>query len=225
MSETITARPSSEFFRNRFSRARGGDGDERGGKNDPPKRGHVNVFYRYYKGKKLGPYYVRRWKIGRKLFKEYIKPKDVERVKAECKAFKEGRKAVSVFLDNVEFLGNCLNRYDRGKIVTPAMEDYIRRIWNEGPYITGKPQMRRKVTREIVTVDGEQMIKKTVFELDGTTKVFMVPFLINHLRKRAKPWRGTFENLKDMFMDIWDSVHGETQSQNNGPNGWLRPAF
>jgi hypothetical protein len=90
----------------------------------PAKRGHVKVFSCYYKGKKLGPYYVRRWKIGKKLFKEYLKPKDVERVKPECQAHREGRKRVSNLLSNFEFLRNGLNRYDSGRVVTPAMEDY-----------------------------------------------------------------------------------------------------
>jgi len=113
------------------------------------QKGWVSTYYRHYKGKKLGPYYVRRWKVGRKIHREYIKPQDVERVKAECQAYREGRRNISRMLDNFNFLGNMLNRYDAGKVVTAAMENYIRRIHNEGIYITGRPQMRRKVTREM----------------------------------------------------------------------------
>jgi len=191
----------------------------------PHKRGHVNTYYCYYKGKKLGPYYVRRGKVGKKLFKEYIKPDQVEKVKAECQAHRNRRREISNCLSNFEFLGRCLNRYDQGKVATTAMEDYIRRIYHEGPYISGKPQMPRKVTREIVAVAGKQMIKKTVFELDGSTTVFMVPFLINDLIKRVNAWRETFKEIEDTFMDIWESVHGNAQSQSKGPNVWLSPAF
>jgi hypothetical protein len=147
--------------------------------NQATQKGWVNTYYRYYKGKKLGPYYVRRWKVGNKLHREYVKPADVERVKAECQANREGRRRINRMLDNFNFLGQMLNRYDAGKLVTPAMEDYIRRIHHEGIYITGRPQMRRKVTRTLAKVGGEEMLVTTIFELDGTTKVFMVPFLVN----------------------------------------------
>jgi len=199
--------------------------------NPAPKRGHVNKFYRHYKGKKLGPYYVRRWKINGRLHKEYIKPKDVERVKAECQAHRQKQKEISNFLTNFNFLGNCLNRYDTGKIVTQAMEAYIRRIYHEGPYISGKPQMRRKVTRELVTVDGKQMIKKTVLELDGTTNVFMVPFLANRLKPSIfqDVLAGNFDRLTSFVEEIWEEVHGKRPDADRGPSGplsnaWLQPA-
>ena len=91
--------------------------------NKQPTRGWINCYYRTYKGKRPGPYYVRRLKVGKKLFKEYVKADQVEKIRAECQAHREGRKRISRFLNNVEFLGNCLNRYDSGEVVTLAMED------------------------------------------------------------------------------------------------------
>ena len=51
-------------------------------------RGWIQTTYRHYKGKKLGPYYVRRWKEGKRIFKEYIKFEDLERIRAECDAYR-----------------------------------------------------------------------------------------------------------------------------------------
>ncbi len=188
------------------------------------KRGSVNCFYRTYKGKRLGPYYVRRWKVGRKIHREYIKPQDVERVKAECQAYREGKRNISKMLDNFNFLGTMLNRYDANKLVTPAMEDYICRIYHEGIYITGRPQMRRKVTREIIKVDGKEMIKKTIFELDGTTKVFMVPFPTNffNIAFLTESIEQKWQRFQDAMSDIWHEVH---EKPKEGPqNPWLQPA-
>jgi len=118
-----------------------------------------------------------------------------------------------------------MNRYDSGKIVTPEMEKYILRIRYEGPYITGRPRMRRTVTRQLVLVDGNRMIKKTIFELDGTTKVFMVPFVANFLT-----WAEQRERLEKMFFDAWEKYHGKKLDMDCGPsappsNPWLQPAF
>jgi hypothetical protein len=109
-------------------------------------RGWVNSFYRHYKGKRLGPYYVRRWKVGRKLHREYIKPQDVERIKAECAAHRErqqtkseGARRTNNFVSNFAFMAKMLLLWERGKDSTPAQYAYLQRIDQEGMFITGWP--------------------------------------------------------------------------------------
>src|SRR5262249_58383300 len=87
--------------------------------NPATQRGWLNTFYRYHKGKKLGPYFVRRWKVGGKIHRQYIKPEDVEKVRAQCAAHrteqkrrKEHNKQLNILLDNFNFLGAMMNRYD-----------------------------------------------------------------------------------------------------------------
>ncbi len=187
------------------------------------QKGWVNCFYRYYKGKKLGPYYVRKWKVGRNVHKEYIKPADVERVKAQCQAYREmqrerkaNRKRVSTFIDNWDYLGRMLNRYDTNKPVYPQHEAYIIRLHEEGMYITGRPRTRRHVKRHLAKIGGEEMIVTTTFELDGTTKVFMAPLKINN----------PFDRLKEIFDQVVAEVFdgkkrpGRPRKQRNQ---WLRP--
>ena len=175
-----------------------------------PLKGCVNTFYRHYKGRRLGPYFVRRWKIGRKVYREYIKPADVERVRAACQAYRESRRGINTFIDNFDFLGKMMNRFDKDKVVSPAMGNYILRLRREGMYISGRPPMRRKITRQLAYIDGEPMTIKTVFELDGTTKVFMVPFFTNRFRKRVK----TFEEwLSEIANEAWNKAHPDPNSQ------------
>ena len=55
-------------------------------------RGWVNRYYVVVGGKRLGPYFVRRWKQNGKLCKEYVELRDVKRVKAACERYREKRK-------------------------------------------------------------------------------------------------------------------------------------
>ena len=196
-----------------------------GNQKSSTKKGCVNTFYRYYKGKKLGPYYVRRWKVGRQLHKEYIKAKDVERVKAECKAHKEGKKEVNRWLTNtianLNYIEKMCKWEDQGR-VRPCDHAYVRRLQTEGWDIDGRPRTRRHVTREIKTIDGKQMIVKTVHEVDGTTRVFMVPFFVNQI----KNWfTDPIEALNRIFENAWNAVHGPDKQKTQSQNLWLQPQF
>src|SRR5689334_3869614 len=80
-------------------------------------RGWIDTFYRTYKGKRLGPYYVRKWRVGRKIKREYIKAKDLESVKAQCEENKRRRldriqagKNENRFIDNFKFLWTMIER-------------------------------------------------------------------------------------------------------------------
>jgi hypothetical protein len=113
------------------------------------KKGWVTASYRHYKGKKLGPYYFRKWKLGRKTYKQYIKPEDVERVKAACQANRDRRKTLQAggkkygaFVDNFRFLGRMNRRFDHHKGVRKDQAEYIVRLHTEGMYITGRPPYR-----------------------------------------------------------------------------------
>jgi len=115
----------------------------------PTTKGWVTTSYRNYKGKRLGPYHYRRWKVGSKIHRQYIKPADVERVKAECAAYSEQRRSkreagrrVNIYLDNFIFQSKMYFRYEKGKTVRPDQEAYIVRLHNEGMYIIGRPLYR-----------------------------------------------------------------------------------
>jgi len=126
----------------------------------PPKHnggGCVITTYRTYKGKKLGPYYFRKWKIGKKVFKEYIKPEPVtgtemsradrlkaavEKARAACNQAKQRRREINRFLQNADFLRVINERYDRNKQPTPQQEAYIVRLYQEGMHIIGRPSLR-----------------------------------------------------------------------------------
>jgi hypothetical protein len=55
-------------------------------------RGWVNRYFVVVGGRRMGPYYVRRWKQNGKLYKEYVELRDVERIKAACQRYREKRR-------------------------------------------------------------------------------------------------------------------------------------
>ena len=74
-------------------------------------------------------------------------------------------------------------------------------------------------------VDGKRMTKKTVLELDGTTKVFMVPFISNFSEYRT--WQDFF---RDEIQRVRATLLGgkavsEGQERQVAPNPWLQPSF
>jgi len=174
-----------------------------------PKRGWVSTYYRNYKGKKLGPYHVRRWKVGKKIHREYIKPKDLEQVRIACKAHKDKRlaqKQCSTWLTNttanLDYLTRMAKWSDKGKLRSQDVH-YMSRIELEGFAISGRPSTRRKVTRHHACIAGENFTVKTIFELDGTTKVFMVPFFTNCIKSPLeflkKALLGAFEQASRKY--------------------------
>jgi len=113
-----------------------------------PKRGWISTTYRNYKGKKLGPYYVRRWKVGKKLHREYINAKDLKRVQAECDAYRaerrEGqriRRWVVNCCGNLNYVFRMCKWQELGKL-RPQDHAYARRLKTEGFDIDGRPSIR-----------------------------------------------------------------------------------
>ena len=176
-----------------------------------PKRGWVSTYYRNYKGKKLGPYYVRRWKVGKTLHREYVNAKDLERIQAECQAHREKKKreqGVSRWITNtwgnLEYLQRIAKWSEQGKL-RPVDIAFFRRIQQEGYDIDGRPPIRRRVTRHIAKIAGQRMLVKTVFELDGTTKVFVAPLVVKDPITERKAF---LDRLMKIGRDAWEAAHG-----------------
>jgi len=166
-----------------------------------PLPGWVACSYRTYNGKRSGPYYVRRWKTGRRVNKQYIKADEVEYYRAACEANRERRREGQY---HRRWLTNCaanlsyvekMCRWEDEDRVRQVDRDYCQRIREEGFDIAGRPPTRRRITFRHVLIAGVRMVVKTVFELDGSTKVFVVPYF-------SKPFENPLETMKRMF-DKW----------------------
>jgi hypothetical protein len=74
-----------------------------------------------------------------------------------------------------------------------------------------------------VKIAGKKFIVNTVFELDGTTKVFMVPFVVvNPVTER----KNFFDNLKQTLLGFSEKYHGKKSQpdQLSGPPKLWLPA-
>jgi hypothetical protein len=120
------------------------------------QNGWVETFYRSYKGRRLGPYHVRKWKAGNRVHREYIKPADVEKIKTACQTNREERKTRSeagkreiIYVDNSRYLLRMMRKLDRDKPVRPEDALHIQKIHREGCYALGRPKLRRPNRRPI----------------------------------------------------------------------------
>jgi hypothetical protein len=176
----------------------------------PTTRGWIQTTYRNYKGKKLGPYYVRRWKVGKTLHREYVNAKDLERIQAECDAHREKRKreqGVSRWITNtwrnLEYLQLIAKWSAQGKL-RPVDVAFFKRIQQEGYDIDGRPPIKRRVTRHIAKIAGQRMLVKTVFELDGSSQVFVAPLLVKDPIAEKK---ALLERIMKIGRDAWEAAH------------------
>src|SRR5690242_18705210 len=113
--------------------------------------GWIEAFYRRHNGKRLGPYHVRKWKANGKVHREYIKPKDLERVRAACQANRDKRKQTIqanksgfVFKGNWDFMHRIATRAEKGKPITLEEVAHVLRIQREGWDAPDGPKLRRK---------------------------------------------------------------------------------
>jgi hypothetical protein len=115
-----------------------------------PTKGWIIAQYTHYRGKRLGPYYVRCWKVNGKTHKEYIKPADLERVRAACEANRERRRrGIKIAADfyntagNLKWLVRMTRRSEKGAL---RNEDYehIVRIEANGYSTPGRTKLRMK---------------------------------------------------------------------------------
>jgi hypothetical protein len=114
-------------------------------------QGWVSTFYVNYAGRKLGPYHARTWKANNKVHRQYIKPADLDRVRAACQANRELRqRGVQIAADfyntvgNLKWLAKMANRLRKGNL---RPEDYahVERIESEGYATPGRTKLRRGV--------------------------------------------------------------------------------
>ena len=60
-----------------------------------PVRGTVCAQYFEHKGRRYGPYWYRFWREGGKLHKRYVRPEELEFVRAQCEAERLSRIAIA----------------------------------------------------------------------------------------------------------------------------------
>jgi hypothetical protein len=127
-----------------------------------------------HKGRKLGPYFVRRWKENGKLHKQYIKPGDVEKIRARCEAYREERRRQHQMLDDFNTFKGNWNYYFRilkrlqKRNVEPEHHTHMRAIAVGDFFLPGRPNLRVR-------------------------RRFMVPSLSNRPFRFNKKWKEMFE--------------------------------
>jgi len=161
----------------------------------PTTRGWISTTYRHYKGKRLGPYYFRKWKVGKKIHRQYVKPEDVERIRAECQAHREkqqtkreGTKQINRLLDNWDFLGRMYFQSECGKEARPDQAAYVVRLHTEGMYIIGRPRYRLRKAFG-VPLSANLATKFASFKaelLQKITQAFGDPQITNSVNDRAQ---------------------------------------
>src|SRR5579885_1834355 len=112
--------------------------------------GYVTTVYVNRNGRRYGPYHVRRWKAGNKLHREYIKPADLQRVRAACQAAKQSRqrgaeisRSCSLMIGNLNWMERMCKREEKGTL-TPEDRDFADRLSAEGYDIPGRPKLRAR---------------------------------------------------------------------------------
>jgi hypothetical protein len=110
--------------------------------------GWISTFFVRYNGKKLGPYYARSWKADGKLRREYIRPGELERVRAACQRHRDKRKAtiattweIKTLLGNLNYLSRTYRRSIKG-LLRPEDQTFIDRLEKQGFRIPGRPSLR-----------------------------------------------------------------------------------
>jgi len=118
-----------------------------------PTKGWITKSYISYKGKKLGPYYVRTWFEHGKRRKEYIKKQDLARVRAQCEAHREmkirGRQLASQLattLGNLNWLERMAKRLDVGGI-RPEDHAFVEQIKRHGITTPGRTSLKSRPTK------------------------------------------------------------------------------
>jgi hypothetical protein len=113
-------------------------------------KGWVNTFYRHYRGKKLGPYHVRRWKENGHLHKQYIKPADVEKVRAQCQAHRDKTnyqrsllKEFKTFKGNWNYYFRILKRLEKRDIALEH-KTHLLKVHKQGFFVPNRPPLRRR---------------------------------------------------------------------------------
>jgi hypothetical protein len=143
-------------------------------------RGWITAEYIPYKGKKLGPYYVRRWKQNGKLHRQYIKPSDLEKVKAACQNHRQKRtaqsqcaKELTIVAGNLNYLLKMIKRSLKG-LLRPEDHDHLAILETQGPNVPGRPNLRLPKSSIAFPGDVPRSQQRQVRK-SKPTKDFMVP--------------------------------------------------
>jgi hypothetical protein len=111
-------------------------------------KGRVTTFYARYKGHKLGPYYVRRWKENGKQMKEYVKPNDLLKIQAACEQNRQDRNAriarsrqVTNLSRNMSFLWRLMKRSRKAGYWPHEILHFVK-IQEHGMSVSGCPPLR-----------------------------------------------------------------------------------
>jgi hypothetical protein len=150
--------------------------------------GYINTYHVLRNGNRFGPYHVRRWKVGRKIHKQYIKPADLEWVRAACEAYKQRRKRMRAkdreldnLVGNLNYLTKIAKRQDQGPL-TPEDEAHMRRIKEHGFAAPGRPSLRRTLSELLFARYGTRVTTH-----NSQPQKVMVPFFtkrrMNTLKK------------------------------------------
>ena len=126
-------------------------------------RGWVNSYYIKMNGKRLGPYYVRRWKQNGKLHKEYVEARDLQRVKEACERYRQkqrrGRTIAAIYRDVQGNLAYTLAQFQEAHRAAadnleadPLLTDESRRVFTVRP---DSPVAKRGVRIPGVSRHGE----------------------------------------------------------------------
>jgi len=115
-----------------------------------PQKGYVAEYYTTYKGRRLGPYYVRHYTVHGKRKKQYIKKENVERVRAACQAHRESKsrgRQIARNLDNIignlNWLDRMAKRLDKGAI-KPEDHAFVEQIKRHGIATPGRTKLKTK---------------------------------------------------------------------------------
>ena len=124
------------------------ESDQPRGSGVPPLPGWISKTYVHYKGKKLGPYYVRHGKVNGKLKTQYIKPKDLERTRAACQAHREYKQLqlantskLYTIIANINYLNRMAKRSEKSEL-SPQDKAHLDRIASLGPSAPNRPKLR-----------------------------------------------------------------------------------
>lgn len=113
-------------------------------------RGWITTFYIRRGAKSHGPYYARTWRVKGKLKRQYIKPEDLERVRAACQRFRERRKkqievskGYNLIAGNLNFLFRMFKRSQKRNRPRQHEAAHLAGIQTEGLQAPNRPNLRR----------------------------------------------------------------------------------
>lgn len=156
-----------------------------------PLPGWINTYYRHHNGKKLGPYFVRRWKVGTRLYKEYVKPADLERVRAACLAHREKRqhqreanKKIHTLLGNWNYLGRIGQRLDKRQDIGQEHHEHIRLIAEQGMYVPGRPPLKTPRARTPHPFPFDKLSKDQILSRIRANLKTAMRFMVPNFSKR-----------------------------------------